>query len=1284
MYPYLGELFYQDLYPGIAILHSSGASRLKSEFVVAPGADPSGIRIAYTGGAAIRVDEAGALIFSTPDGELREAAPEIYQDAAGRRNAVKGAFRISGDVVSFSVEEYDISRELRIALVFSYSTYVSGGGTNKGTAIAVDASHSAYVTGYTHSTNFPAIGEAPSPDNVDVFVTKLSPTGNAIVYSTYLGGSGDDRGFSIAVDQAGSAYVTGSTASTNFPVASALQGVAGGGGSDAFVAELNPTGTALVFCTYLGGAGVDRGNGIAIDGSGIYITGSTASANFPVAGAFQSALAGGEDGFVTKLTADGRALVYSTYLGGSLDDRGSSITVDSSGAAYISGNTSSTNFPIASALQSSNAGAPDAFVTKLSAAGDSLIYSTYLGGSGAENVERGRSIAVDSANNAYIAGTTASANFPTSQPLQASLSGGNDAFVVKLNATGTAFVYSTYLGGSSGDSAESIAVDSGGNAYVAGFTSSLDFPSTNPGRSAIGSNDDTFVAKLNNSGSAVMESAFLESGAKSGYGMALDSSSAAYLTGQTSFSPSQAKTPAQGSLRTNTLARFVAKVSLGTQPPAPVSVSPASGSGTIQNFSFVYTDPAGNSDIAFVDLLFQTALFGSNACYATYVPSSNVINLFNDAGTGSAGSATLGTPGTLSNSQCGMDTGASSVSVSGANLTLTLALTFKPAFGGAKSIYMVVGNNSNVSSGWQAEGAWTVPISSPVNVSASPASGSGAAQSFSFAYSDPLGNTDIAFVDILFQTTLSPSNACYAIYVPSTNTINLFNDAGTGSAGVATLGVAGTLSNSQCTIAAGASSVSASGANLTLTLALTFKPAFGGAKNIYMVAGDKSNLSSGWQAEGAWTVPLSPPVNVSVSPALGSGTVQAFSLAYSDPLGNSDIAYVDILFQTAVSGPSACYATYAPSSNVITLFNDAGTGIAGSATLGIAGALSNSQCTIAVGTSSVSASGANLTLTVALTFQPAFGGAKNIYMVVSSKSNATSGWQAEGAWTVPISPPLNLSVSPASGTGTQQNFSFAYSDPLGNSDIGYIDILFQTILSGSSACYAVYVPSSNVISLFNDAGTAVAGSATLGIAGTLSNSQCIINTGASSVSVSGSSLTLTVALTFQPAFGGTKNIYMVVGNKSNVSSGWQTEGAWTVATGQPVALTVGTGAAAPGGTVNIGISFNSSPSAQPAALQWTLSYSSTDISSLTVTPGSGATGAGKSIVCSSSPGSTICIVYGLNDNTIPNGSVAVASFVIAPGSTATSIPIQISGVVAATPAGNSTGASGGGGAITVN
>jgi hypothetical protein len=395
-----------------------------------------------------------------------------------------------------------------------YSTYLGGSGDDYGSNIAVDANGNAYVTGYTTSTNFPKANAIQSGNHggTDAFVTKISATGSALVYSTYLGGSLDDVGLGIAVDSVGNAYVTGNTQSTDFPTANAFQPTNHGGSSfdgtasgDAFVTKINASGTLLVYSTYLGGTGEDYGRGIAVDSAGsAYVTGFTGSTDFPIANAIQPMSHGGQyytrDAFVTKMNAAGSALVYSTYLGGSWDDYGNRIAVDPTGNAYVTGQTPSLDFPTANAIQSTSHGSWEAFVTKINADGNAFVYSTFLGGSGSDG---GEGIAADAAGNAYIAGHTDSADFPVANAIQSDNHGKLDAFVTKVNPDGSAFVYSTYLGGSGDDQGYDIAVDSAGSAYVTGYSVSNNFPTTalafQPLRKVIkkySTASDTFVAKI--------------------------------------------------------------------------------------------------------------------------------------------------------------------------------------------------------------------------------------------------------------------------------------------------------------------------------------------------------------------------------------------------------------------------------------------------------------------------------------------------------------------------------------------------------------------------------------------------------------------------------------------------------------------------------------------------------------------------------------------------------------------------------------------------------------------
>src|SRR6202158_5723645 len=386
-----------------------------------------------------------------------------------------------------------------------YSTYLGGCGNDSGNGIAVDAAGNAYVTGSTTSTNFPTTANPLQPTSGggnDAFVTKLSATGSALVYSTYLVGNWGDLGYCIAVDAAGNSYVTGSTTSTNFPTKNPSQATLGGAGaSNAFVTKFSAAGAA-VYSTYLGGSGNDSGNGIAVDAGGnAYVTGSTTSTNFPTtANPLQPTSGGGNDAFVTKLSATGSALVYSTYLGGTAGDSGNGIAVGAAGNAYVTGVTSSANFPKATPLQSTCPPCPkgtNAFVTKFNTAGNALIYSTYLGGAGSDV---GIGIAVDAFRNTYVTGYT-SFNFPMANPLQPTFGGGlDDAFVTKLNAAGSAVMFSTYLGGANEDQGYGIAVDAVGNAYVTGRTESINFPLANPFQSIFGGGifgySDAFVAKI--------------------------------------------------------------------------------------------------------------------------------------------------------------------------------------------------------------------------------------------------------------------------------------------------------------------------------------------------------------------------------------------------------------------------------------------------------------------------------------------------------------------------------------------------------------------------------------------------------------------------------------------------------------------------------------------------------------------------------------------------------------------------------------------------------------------
>jgi hypothetical protein len=536
------EVVYRQLWPGIDMVFRGEQGRLKYEFRLAPGADPASIRLAYRGAERLALGPAGDLRIRTALGVLRDSRPASYQLVGGKRVAVASRYELAQDTYGFAVGAYDRGRPLVIDPGLVYSTYVGGSGSEGGLGIAVDALGYSYVTGFTDSTDFPTSAGASDTTfnggSTDAFVTKMNAAGSGLVYSTYLGGSLPDEGDEIAIDAAGSAYVTGITQSADFPTMLAFQASHGGGVNDAFVAKLNPTGSGLVYSTYLGGTSYDIGHGIALDPAGsAYVTGSTLSSDFPTtAGASDTSVNGGGDAFVTKLNPAGSGLAFSTYLGGSQRDGGEGIALDLVGNVHVTGSTESGDFPTtAGASNTTFNGVDDAFVARLNAAGSGLVYSTYLGGS---SNDEGSAIAVDAAGNAFVSGSTRSSDFPTTAgALDTSFNFGIDVFVTKLNATGSGLVYSTYLGGSQVDEGFGIAVDVAGNADVTGDTASPEFPTTQGAFTASHSDPgdfDAFVTKLNAAGSGLIYSTYLGgSNSEVGFGIAADAAGNAYVTGVT-------------------------------------------------------------------------------------------------------------------------------------------------------------------------------------------------------------------------------------------------------------------------------------------------------------------------------------------------------------------------------------------------------------------------------------------------------------------------------------------------------------------------------------------------------------------------------------------------------------------------------------------------------------------------------------------------------------------------------------------------------------------------------
>ena len=499
-----------------------------------------------------------------------------------------------GPRVGFVVGAYDSSRALVIDPTLNYAAYVGRSVNDKVNGIALGSDGSTYVSGIAPAMTASVQNEA--------FVAHISADGKTLLYMTYFGGSATTEARGLAVDAAGYAYITGFTQATDFPVQGALQPSCSLDAKEvcegqAFITKLNPGGS-LNFSTFLGGSGTDAGNAIALDAAGnIYVAGSTTSTNFPIVHAAQVSSAGKGDAFVAKIAGDGSQVVYATYLGGSGTDEALGIAVDGNASAYVTGQTQSVDFPAENPLQaqcalnSSNHCLGEAFVAKLTPDGSSLVYSTYLGGSGGDS---GNAIAVDAAGNAYLAGATSSQDFPVLSPLQKQAKGTSQAFITKVRPDGTALVYSTYLGGSGTDSATSIAVDKFGHAFVSGQTDSADFPTMKPVQASCHKNtggtctEDAFLAVFSSGGSTLRFSTYLGgSGVDEGRGIALDARGNAYMGGASTSGDFPMAIPVAVTSKSSVLnaSGTSSPATSGTSGSSGTPLSVPSGGGVVAMFS---------------------------------------------------------------------------------------------------------------------------------------------------------------------------------------------------------------------------------------------------------------------------------------------------------------------------------------------------------------------------------------------------------------------------------------------------------------------------------------------------------------------------------------------------------------------------------------------------------------------------------------------------------------------------------------------------------------------------
>jgi hypothetical protein len=540
---------YVDLYPGIDLEVSSEGGQVVQRLVVRGGGNLSQrlaqVKLQVEGADALHLEQ-DQLQVETALGEYALALPRLSGNAA---DAVTMTPQVKAQAVlwPFSKTSNLSSNVLTVSEPSGgllYATFLGGSHSETGVDIAVDTEGQAYITGDTMSTDFPAT-QGPGYDTDvngerEAYVLKLDATGTQLLYATFLGGSGYDYGSGIAVDAEGQAYIAGRTESIDFPVGPGYDTTHNSPGAmfDCFVAKLDATGTQLLYSTFVGGSGEEMSRGIALDAEGqAYVVGITTSFDFPATQGpgYDTSNDGFGDAFVVKLNAAGTDLVYATFLGGSSTDEANAIAVDSLGQAYVTGMTMSTDFPAAQGpgydTTLSDDGT-DAFAIKLDAAGTNLVYATFLGGNKADN---GYAIAVDALGQAYVAGETGSADFPVGPGYDIVHNHGVDIFLVKLGADGMNLVYGTFLGGSGHDYGRDIALDAAGQVYLVGYTTSTDL-TLGPGYDTTFHNvTDALVAKFDASGKNLLYGTFL-GGESNDFGMAIaiGADDHAYVTGTTS------------------------------------------------------------------------------------------------------------------------------------------------------------------------------------------------------------------------------------------------------------------------------------------------------------------------------------------------------------------------------------------------------------------------------------------------------------------------------------------------------------------------------------------------------------------------------------------------------------------------------------------------------------------------------------------------------------------------------------------------------------------------------
>lgn len=972
-----------ELYPGIDLVLSGPEGKMKLDYVVAPRADPSLIRIRYPGALRVETGADGGLVIETVDGEWREAAPVIYQPGDAFA-PVSGRVVVEPDgIARFEVDEYDRSRPLVIDPALTFSTVLGGNGASAAEALAVGPGGEIVVAGFTDAADFPSVNaQRTFAGGVDAVILKLAPGGASIQQATFLGGSGDDRAFAVAVDPEGGIYVAGWTTSSNFPVHNAWRSTRSGS-RDAFLSRIAPGGASLTFSTYLGGSDVERATALAADASGVWVGGETESADFPVVAPLQPAPGGMLDGFLARFTAAG-SVVSSTYLGGSNADTIRALALSAAGEIYVAGGTFSTGLPVPpDGWRPGPGGGQDGFVLRLNPSATAVTGGTYIGGSGGVtgDTELVQSITVAPNGDLVAGGTTPSSNFPLHQPWIAVKRGTSMGFLVRLPPDLTGAAWSTFIGGGNTDRVEGVASDAQNRVYATGRTFSSDLPMAAALQSQYAGGGDAFLIVLNSAGSSQVFGTYLGGqGSDSATGVRIAPNGSAIVAG---ISDSQDYPAVQPLLSpADSKPRFfVSLISMEFHVPDPVSVSPHSAAGERQVFEFLIRDGDGGGDVRTIVILFNSSFASSNACYITAEPGPSLLSLASDSGLQWT-AATAGSSTVLSNSQCQLASAGSGFAVSGNDVRLTLDLTFTADFSGARNIYVLAADAQQSSSAWKNLGVYTVspPVvgAPPVIAAIHPVSSAGLRQVFSLVVTDPQGGEDVREAQLLAAGSLTMANVCRARFIRSPHQVQLANDAGTDWAS-ATPGTSTVLQNSQCRVHAAGSGSTAGSSAAVFWADIEFLPAWTGQRRLWGAALDAANQEAAWAELAAYMVSTAlsiPPVITGFSAPPSGGGV--FIVETEDLNGAANLRSLHLLIGEPPVAQNGCLILFDPVRNRISVHPGTDGAAWPEVTAGQVEFAENTRCRIRGDGSSFALSGNQGIYRVQVEFKAGFQGTKPV------------------------------------------------------------------------------------------------------------------------------------------------------------------------------------------------------------------------------------------------------------------------------------------------------------------